>query len=158
MLGELLHNRTVLRWRVAQLPEVPGDPWVATGRPVPDTGGRVHWLVADHRDRSAAGPVGGLFVDGWVERIPRQTQTTGAALHFDAPAARPPQSLLLTVTPDEATPWSFDLVVATLMQVLEDARMRAVSPQVLPAYGHHLPVIFSPGRITAAAPSEGTTP
>jgi hypothetical protein len=146
-VGELLHNRAVLGWRVAQLPEVPDDPWVATGRPVPDSGGRVHWLAVDHRDPAADGPVTGLFVDGWVERVPRRTQTTGVALHYDSPASRPPQSLLLAVTPDDATPWSFDLVVDTLLQVLEDARMRAVNPQTLPAYGHHLPLIFSPGRI-----------
>jgi hypothetical protein len=94
--------------------------------------------------------VAGLFVDEWVEHVPRTVQTTGVAFHFDAPAARPPQSLLLAVTPDRDTPWSFDLVVATLMQVLQDAQLRAVSPQALSAYGHHLPAIFSPVALTGS--------
>jgi hypothetical protein len=85
--------------------------------------------------------------------VPRAAQTTGVAFHFDAPASRPPQSLLLAVTPDGDTPWSFDLVVATLMQVLEDAKLRAVSPRMLSAYGHHLPVIFSPVALTGSGTS-----
>lgn len=155
MLAELVRGGAAQTWAVAQQPHVDADPWVGRGAPVADTGGRVHWLAIDHR--SPGGPVGvahGLFVDEWVDRIPQREVTTGLAIHSDAPAARAPQSLLLGVTPDDDTPWSLDLVTATLLQVLEDATVRAVSPQALSALGHHLPAIFSPGRVSGDLPGQ----
>ena len=84
------------------------------------------------------------MVDEWTERIPASEVTTGVAFHFDAPSSRPPQALLLAVTPEDEPEWSLDLVMATLLQTIELAKMRAAGPQAIEAYGHHLPAIFSP--------------
>ena len=153
MVSELLQDRVVASLAVGQRPFVEGERWVANHLPGPDTGGRVHWIAVDHGGvaAAAAGVAAGLLVDEWVERVPATRQTTGVAFHFDAPASRPPQALLLAVTPDEETAWSLDLVVATLMQTLEDARLRAVSPQALSAWGHHLPAIFPPTSLQTKA-------
>ena len=153
MVSELLQHRVVANLAVGQRPYVEGERWVANHLPGPDSGGRVHWIAVDHGGiaHATAGVGAGLLVDEWVERIPATRQTTGVAFHFDAPASRPPQALLLAVTPDDETAWSFDLVVATLMQTLEDARVRAVSPQALSAWGHHLPAIFPPTSLQTKA-------
>jgi hypothetical protein len=153
MVSETLQGRVVAELAVGQRPEVPGEPWVANHLPAAETGGRVHWIAVDHGGIAAAGQgaAAGLLVDEWVERIPASRQSTGVAFHFDAPASRPPQALLLAVTPDEARAWDFDLVVATLLQTLDDARLRAVAPQALGAFGHHLPAIFPPARLQTAA-------
>jgi hypothetical protein len=134
--------------RVAQLPYHAEDGWVARNLPEPGTGGRVHWIAHDF-GFEAATLVAGLVVDEWTERIPAKEVTTGVAFHFDAPSSRAPQSMLLAVTPEEDPEWSLDLVVATLLQTLELSRMRAVGPQSLEAYGHHLPAIFSPQTLDA---------
>ncbi|HHH28575.1 MAG TPA: hypothetical protein ENK57_09555 [Polyangiaceae bacterium] len=151
---ELVRDRTTASFTVAQLPDVTGDPWVAMGKPArgpegESTGGRVHWIAVDH---GGLGLIGngtgcGLMIDEWTERIPKTKQTTGVAFHFDSPSSRAPNALLLAVTPDGQTPWDFSLIVSTLMQTLEDAQIRAVGPQSLAAYGHHLPAIFPPKKL-----------
>ena len=153
MVSEVLQDRLVATLAVGQRPGVEGEPWVANHLPEPDSGGRVHWIAVDHGGiAAAAGGIGaGLLIDEWVERIPKSRQTTGIAFHFDAPASRPPQALLLAVTPDDETAWSFDLVVATLMQTLDDARLRAVGPQALTSWGHHLPAIYPPVELQTEA-------
>jgi hypothetical protein len=155
LVSETLQGGLVATLAVGQRPEVAGEAWVANRLPEPETGGRVHWIVVDHGgiEAAAKGSAAGLLIDEWVERIPASRQSTGVAFHFDAPASRPPQSLLLAVTPDDEQGWDFDLVVATLLQTLEDARLRAVAPQALTTYGHHLPAIFPPARLQTAASS-----
>lgn len=70
--------------------------------------------------------VRGFVVDESVETIPFDTVTTGAALHFDAPNARPPQSILLAVHPDPATPWDWRLLVEIAQEALALAKIRSV--------------------------------
>jgi hypothetical protein len=149
-LSQLLRNETVVPLQVGQLPEVAGEGWVATSLPAADTGGRVHWIAVDHGGvvLLSTGVGAGLMIDEWTEPIPKTTQTTGVALHFDAPSSRAPQALLLAVTPENRV-WDFELLLSTLLQTLEDAQLRAVGPQTLAAYGHHLPAIFSPRPIDA---------
>jgi hypothetical protein len=43
--------------------------------------------------------------------------------------------------------WSFDNVVDTLLEALEAAKLRAVDPDVLVAYGHQMPAIYPPDGI-----------
>ena len=43
------------------------------------------------------------LVDAWSEAVPRTRQTGTAAFGFNAPAARPPQAILLAVPPDPDT-------------------------------------------------------
>ncbi|KRE25569.1 hypothetical protein ASG82_18690 [Mycobacterium sp. Soil538] len=70
--------------------------------------------------------VRGFVVDESVETIPFDTATTGAALHYDAPNARAPQSILLAVHPDPATPWDWRLLVEIAQEALALAKIRIV--------------------------------
>ncbi|WP_151772462.1 hypothetical protein [Streptomyces abyssomicinicus] len=77
------------------------------------------------------GRLRGLVVDEWTEVVPRAEQTTGLALHIDAPDAAPPQAVLLAVPPDASPTWTPDLLGATVESALELARLRAVDHEAL---------------------------
>jgi hypothetical protein len=95
-------------------------------------------------------------VDEWSELIPAQEAVTGIAVNYDAPTSRAPQALLLALPP-AGRKWSFNRVVDTLLDTLEAAKLRAVDPDVLLAYGHQAPAIFPPVDIAAGPqePSDG---
>jgi hypothetical protein len=139
---------------VAQLPSRVGEPWLARNPPADRTSARIHLAVAEHGGVAAlasGAAVSGILVEEWVERLPTATRSTGLAFHFDAPAARAPQSLLLMVPP-QGEGWDLDLVAATLCATFEDARLRTIGPESLAAYGHHLPAIFAPGALDPGDP------
>ncbi|MET8577381.1 hypothetical protein [Streptomyces sp. NPDC005012] len=77
------------------------------------------------------GRLRGLVVDEWTEVVPRTEQTTGLALHVDAPDAAPPQAVLLAVPPDASPTWTPELLGATVESALELARLRAVDHEAL---------------------------
>lgn len=88
--------------------------------------------------------------DDWPEFIPDPFQTAAIAFHYDAPGARPPQTVLLALPPHAAqAAWSFDDALDVIHEALDLARLRAVRPQdlgsglgaVLP--GNHLPQNFT---------------
>jgi hypothetical protein len=121
---------------VAQLPFLAGERWV--GLPVEPgkvfPGGRVS-LVAHLPDAlDAVKPIAGLFVDEWVEVVPNQREITGVACNFDDPAAQPPQAVLVAVAPPGETRWGIDLLEAILLETLDLARMRAVTPEQLASH------------------------
>jgi hypothetical protein len=90
----------------------------------------------------------GLVVDSWHEAIPRrravdgqperELATTGLAVHANGPDARPPQTLLLGVTPDHE-PWSLAKVVVLLDEARALARLRLVTLDRVPLAGAVLP-------------------
>jgi hypothetical protein len=111
---------------------------------MPD-GPRVHLLLV--------GPTGGspslgrgLVLDEFIELIPAATQTTGLAVHYDAPDARAPQSILLAVHPDPAgnVPWDWELVESMVADTLELARLRTVELDQLAvtAIDEYLPATY----------------
>ncbi|MCA9685955.1 MAG: hypothetical protein KC457_27530, partial [Myxococcales bacterium] len=158
---ELIADATLAPARVAQLPEVAGERWAATSAPIehPEFGRARLCLWAMQPSLSSQAqtqsqqidwsrPVSGLVIDSFVEQIPAADQVTGVALHFDAPSSRPPQSMLLLSTgPGQG--FDFDLVVEALLDTLELAKIRAVDPDAVPAFGHHIPAIYPPGAINA---------
>ena len=79
---------------------------------------------------------------------------TGVALNYDAPSSRPPQAMLLGLPPRDQQ-WNFDNVVDTLLEAFEAAKLRAVDPDVLAAYGHQMPAIYPPTGIDSG-PQEPT--
>jgi hypothetical protein len=92
---------------------------------------------------AAADTMAGLFIDEWSESIPMTEETTGLGFHFDAPGARPPQSILLAVPSDlSADHWTLDGLVDVVNEALALARLRAVRPQDLAGLGLILPGIF----------------
>ncbi|MBS1697369.1 MAG: hypothetical protein JST25_03085, partial [Actinobacteria bacterium] len=108
----------------------------------------------------------GLVVESWVEQVPVAFETdphrlaeadqqagpylepTGVAVHYNAPGARPPQSILLAVPPDRsAASWSMEDLVATVLETLELARFRGIEPpKDLPSRAV-IPAVFVPEGI-----------
>jgi hypothetical protein len=73
-----------------------------------------------------------LVCDDWAETVPLHTSTAAVTFHYDAPGARPPQSILLAVPPRlQMANWEFDDVLATINETIELARLRAVCPAQL---------------------------
>jgi hypothetical protein len=141
-----------------QLPWVETEAWVAgplpkdpTGNPLrgwtrPD-GPRLHVVVAG--PSGAAGPAGdgvvhGIVLDEFSEVLPSPTVTTGVAIHYDGPNARPPQSVLLAVHPGHAEPWSAALLAQYVDEAMFLARIRLVELEDLryPALDQYLPLAF----------------
>jgi hypothetical protein len=92
---------------------------------------------------TAGDTMAGLFVDEWSESIPDTEETTGLGFHFDAPGARPPQSILLAVPADPAADaWTLDALVDVVNEAMALARLRAVRPQDLQGLGLMLPGIY----------------
>ncbi len=148
-LTELLYDEARIRPVVGQLPRAQGEPWVALHAPGDRRRGALSWFVVDAGGRaslSESGTAAGLVIDEWAEVIPSGDVVTGVALNVDAPSSRPPQAMLLGLPPRDRS-WSFDNVIDTLLEALEAAKLRAVDPDVLVAYGHQMPAIFPPVAI-----------
>lgn len=73
----------------------------------------------------------GLLVDDWVELIPSKEETTGIAFHYDQPNAKPPQTILLAVTPELTGSWTWSNLSQTVIETMEMAKKRAVTPNHL---------------------------
>ena len=100
-------------------------------------------------------PLAGLFVDEWSELIPEPEQNTGIAFHFDAPGARAPQTMLLAVPPRlDMAHWDFDLLLASVNEAFDLAKIRAVRPQDLEGgLGQLLPLVFLPDNFSKDVPT-----
>ena len=129
MYAAALDRAPALELKVAQLPFVAGERWVGlSGTPAR---GKLSLVAHMPRPFQATAPLSGLVIDEWTESVPAAEVTTGVAFDYDAPGARPPQSVLLAVTPPGAARWEVDLIEQTLLETFELARLRAVDPQVL---------------------------
>jgi hypothetical protein len=101
-----------------------------------------------------ADTLAGLFVDEWSETIPAAQETTGLGFHFDAPGARPPQTMLLAVPADpSADSWTLQALIDTVNEAMALARLRAVRPQDLSGLGLVLPGIFLSNNFKRDVPS-----
>jgi hypothetical protein len=139
-LVEVLNPTAPIRYQVAQLPDIEGEPWVATAHPAAP-GARLDLVsITDAAAAIAAGPVAGLVFEAWTEPIPRGQATTGVALHFDSPGARPPQAVLLAMPPDDGE-WTTRHIESLLIETLELVMVRAVGPETLTRLGHTLPAV-----------------
>ncbi|MGZ8528851.1 MAG: hypothetical protein ACXWWR_08645, partial [Candidatus Limnocylindrales bacterium] len=98
-------------------------------------------------------PAAGLVVDEWTEGIPSVTETTALSFHYDAPAARPAQAIVLAVTgaPDTAS-WSFEELFGVVRETIAPAHLRAVGPRDLPDLGGYLPGLYVPQDVTGDVP------
>lgn len=141
------------QFTIAQLPHVPGQRWFAL--PYGDTPPAAEpdvALVLHHPGTTAVsvdGSLSGLVVDEWVETVPSVEEMTGLTFHYDAPAARAPQAILLAV-PGEADQdhWTLDGVIATIREAIDLAKLRGLTPDELPATGTFLPMTYLPHRFT----------
>ena len=132
--------------------------WAALAKPDPKN--RVQVALLAHAPGFAAPPqadtlLAGLFVDEWAEFIPAPEQNTGLTFHFDAPGARAPQSLLLAVPPKLAMEhWDFNLLLASVNEAFDLAKIRAVRPKDLEGgLGLVLPQVFLPDNYSKDVPA-----
>jgi hypothetical protein len=102
-----------------------------------------------------SGRLAGLVIDEWVEVAPRRLEvgdpakethledvtTTGIALNANAPGARPPQAILIALSPDGAA-WNDERVVQVLDEAQALARVRCVTLDQLPFVGRYLPALY----------------
>jgi hypothetical protein len=126
--------------KVLQLPRDPDARWAALP-PKPDRDLRGVVSIVAHAPSAlasvaAADAMSGLFVDEWSESIPATVETTGLGFHFDAPGARPPQSILLAVPSDPAADHrTLEGLIDVVNEAMALARLRAVPPQDLQGLG-----------------------
>ena len=136
-----------LELRVAQLPSVAGERWVAL--PDPPGGafpvGKLSLVAHLPRAFKPDLPLAGLIIDDWVEVVPSAEVTTGVAFHCESPGARPPQAVLLAVPPPASEQWDVETLEATVLETLDLARLRALDPLALgtdPLLQRALPAMY----------------
>jgi hypothetical protein len=142
--------------RVAQLPHSPGQSWLALPqkgpRPAADLALVLHAftpLTLAASDQILAG----FFVDDWSETIPSAEETIAAAFHYDAPAARAPQAILLATPPSLTLPnWTTSLLLDTVNEALDLAQLRMIGPEQLDFHGLLLPAIYLPDGFSGDVP------
>lgn len=145
LLAEVVAGAVPPPLRVAQQPPAPGDRWLALPL-APGTApgrGRLSVVAAVSGDLTA-GSWAGLYLDGWPERLPDSTQTTGVAFNAAEPAARAPAALLLAACPSPRAGWNDEAVTAVLRETLTLARVRAVDLGSLTQAGQVLPALYFP--------------
>ena len=147
-LTESLRGGAGFTFSVGQLPDYPDEGWAAITRPTADDRGRLCLLATGALPSFGAGPAAGLVLGTWTESIPHVSRTAALGVHFDSPAARAPQALLLC-TADEEDGYSFELVRDLLLQTLELAKLRLAGPQALGELGQYLPATYLNGVIPA---------
>ena len=124
-----------------QLPAT-ADGWAAVTRPA-DAGERLCLFLASGGRALAPGPVAGLVCATLTEAIPAPHQTTGIAWHFDAPSARPPQVVLLSMV-DESKTACDDQIFAQMLNTLELTKLRATGADRIVGLGHEAPALYLP--------------
>ncbi|MDB5531353.1 MAG: hypothetical protein JWR51_4456 [Devosia sp.] len=143
--------------KVAQFPHQPGARWIGLTLDKTSPAHIDLSLVVHAPDLDPANPpalIAGLMSDDWTEVIPAAKETTAISFHYDAPAARPPQALLLAVHPDPAAGgWLPSQLLATVNEAMDLARIRSVRPQDLDMMGALLPLVYLPNSYTRDVPS-----
>ena len=99
-------------------------------------------------------PIVGLTIDAWIDVVPTrekrggeadapidERRVSGIAINAAAASARPPQAMLLAISPDGQR-WTTDALVDTLAETLELAKIRAVTLEITPGYASVLPAAY----------------
>jgi hypothetical protein len=138
----------------AYLAAQPGAPYKEIHRVAPDTALAIN--APGGLDASAAdGALAGLLVDEWAEFIPDPFQTAAVGFHYDAPGARPPQSIIVALPPRaNQENWTFDDILDVVHEARDLATLRAVRPRDLEGgLGVLLPANYLPQSYTDDLPS-----
>jgi hypothetical protein len=139
------------RLRAIQLPVQPfpkAEPpqrgqWVGLEFPAPLTTDPVTSLVMHTLGTiDPAAGVALLAVDEFVEVIPATKTTTAVSFGFDAPGARPPQSILLAVPAVAGTPWTIDGLATVVGETVDLAKIRMVDLSAVAWAGRFVPAIY----------------
>jgi hypothetical protein len=139
-----------------QLPPAAGAQWVGlpfTGIAAPTA--RLAHVLSTPVPIDPAAAFCGFSCDTWTEQVPGLTtvasgtrgyepaEVTGMAFRVDAPDAFAPQGVLLAIAPDQSQGWSLDVLLDTVRETLELAKIRTVDLGDLPRLGRVLPAIHS---------------
>jgi hypothetical protein len=141
---------------LAQLPAVAApDRWI--GLPIdpanPPQKGRLALAFMTTGDPTTRAIYSGLMIEEWPERIPNAQAQTAVAFHFEEPAARAPQALLLAVCPDNREIWDDGLLQAVLSETLELAKIRSVDLKSMQNGGQILPALYFAMNLASATVS-----
>ncbi|MEO8368638.1 MAG: hypothetical protein ABI806_05530 [Candidatus Solibacter sp.] len=143
---------------VAQLPDEAGARWAAlpfTDAKPPKA--RIGLVFSTPAPIDSNAAFCGFVCDTWTEQLPGLTavatgerkyeasEVTGMAFKVDTPDAAAPQAVLLAIAPDPARGWSFDILLDTVKETLELAKIRPVDLGDLYRFGRVLPAIHSSG-------------
>jgi len=154
--SELFGAEAATRLELVQLPHVPGQRWSALpfGPEGPPAGTPTSIVVHAPGGFDAGGLLAGVVCDAWPEVVGGSTETTGLTFHYDAPAARAPQTVLLAVPGDRnAATWTVDALLATVQEAIELTHLRSVTPRQLPSLGTLLPALYVSGTVSREIPS-----
>lgn len=86
--------------------------------------------------------IAGLVIDEFVETLPARETTSALSFGFEAPAARPPQSILLAVPAVPGAAWTMDGLAGVIGETLDLAKIRMVDLSALAWAGRFLPAIY----------------
>lgn len=136
-----------------QFPHRPEVPWLGLEFPATTASGDPFVIDEDKllytahfaRPFAAAQRQAGLLLDEWTEVVPRRTEDTGLAFHFDRPNSEPPQTLLLALPANFTGAWQWQDLVDTVRETMDLARKRAIEPDHIDttAYARFLPALVS---------------
>ncbi|HEY8709347.1 MAG TPA: hypothetical protein VIM34_15290, partial [Burkholderiaceae bacterium] len=131
----------------------PGTPYRNIQRAAPSLALALHAPGVQAID--AAQTIAAFVCDDWPEFIPDPFQTAAIGFHFDAPGARPPQTILLALPPTLGqAAWGFDDAVDVIHEAFDLARLRGVRPRDLAGgLGAVLPGNYLPHSYTDDLPS-----
>jgi hypothetical protein len=152
-LAELLADFTPPSFTFAQLPVIANDRWLglpldpATQAP---SSGRVALAALASGNLVTASDYSGLVFDEWPERIPARKQSAAVSFHYEEPKSRAPQALLLAVCPDFRPTWDDELLLATLQETLQLAKIRTVDLASMIDLGQILPALYVPMNLQQA--------
>ena len=90
----------------------------------------------------ASSGVAVLVVDDFTDVVPAADTTTAIAFGFDAPGARPPQSILLAVPPVPGESWTVESLAAVVGDTLDLAKIRMVDLSSVAWAGRFVPTIY----------------
>ncbi len=83
-----------------------------------------------------------LVVDEFVEVVPAIDTTTALSFGFDAPGARPPQTILLAVPPVPGVAWTIESLAGVVGETLDLAKIRMVDLSSVAWAGRFVPTIY----------------
>jgi hypothetical protein len=147
LLAELVAGAMPPPLRIAQLPAISDDRWLALplAAGTQPARGRVAIMAAvtgDVTDTSASWA--GLYLDGWAERLPNSRESAGVAFNAGEPTARAPGAMLLAACPDLRAGWDDAMLVQLLRETLTLAKVRSVDLGSVEAAGQVLPALYFP--------------
>jgi hypothetical protein len=131
------------RPRIVQLPYEPGADWAALpfgAEAAPPRPGTVSLALLGGPAPAADAAWAGLLLDTWPELVPGREEDVGAVFHFDAPASKAPQAVLIATPPSRDVTWSYAALERILLDTFDLARIRTLDLTTLGPYGQLIPM------------------